>query len=322
MLPALAGALLLLQQPPHESAGYVPQRVYDTRQKGFGDFESMLADVARADVIFLGEQHDDRNTHRLELAVLEGLMRRRVPVVLALEMFERDVQPVVEKYAAGTIDEAAFLKESRPWPRYASDYRPLIEFARAHHLPIVASNLPRRIAADVSKSGAGVLDSLGADRAFVARDLQCGASGPYYDRFIGEMTGHPPDQKAPPPAAAAGTDRFFLAQCVKDETMAESIAAAFSKASAERATIVHVNGAFHSDFGVGRGGAHAPAAAGPPRRGPVDPAGERHRRCAPGRRRSRAGRLPHVYGEVTPLPEPLGHLRDHVRHHRDRRGRA
>ncbi len=263
MLPALAGALLLLQPPPHESAGYVPQRVYDTREKRFSDFESMLADVARADVIFVGEQHGDRNTHRLELAILEGLMRRRVPIVLALEMFERDVQPVVEKYAAGTIDEPAFLRESRPWPRYASDYRPLVEFARAHRLPIVASNVPRHIASDVSKTGAGVLDSLGADRGFVARDLQCATSGPYYDRFVGEMTGHAPDPKAPPPAGA-GTDRFFLAQCLKDETMAESVAAAFAKASAERATIVHVNGAFHSDFGWG--------------------AAERTRRRLPGRR--------------------------------------
>jgi uncharacterized iron-regulated protein len=252
MMLALAGTLVLLQQPPHGSMGYVPQRVYDTRQKAFSDFESMLADVARADVIFIGEQHDDGNGHRLELAVLEGLMRRRVPVVLAIEMFERDVQPTLDKYAAGTIDEETFLKDSRPWPRYASDYRPLIEFARAHHFPIVASNAPRRIASDVSKHGLSALDSLGPDWKFVARDLQCAASGPYYDRFAGEMTGHPPDEKAPPSVdAKAGVDRFYLAQCLKDETMAESIAAAFAKASADRATIVHVNGAFHSDFGWG-----------------------------------------------------------------------
>ncbi len=51
----------------------------------------MLADVVSADVIFVGEQHDDVNTHRLELAVLEGLARRRDNVIVSLEMFERDV---------------------------------------------------------------------------------------------------------------------------------------------------------------------------------------------------------------------------------------
>ena len=52
----------------------------------------MLADLARADVVFVGEQHDDPNTHRLEAAILEGLRRRGVPVTLSLEMFERDTQ--------------------------------------------------------------------------------------------------------------------------------------------------------------------------------------------------------------------------------------
>src|SRR5574338_130600 len=84
---------------------YVPQRVYDSRKKKFTDFEAMLADLARADVVFVGEQHDDRNTHRLELALLEGLMRRRGTLTLSLEMFERDAQPLLSGYVAGQISE-------------------------------------------------------------------------------------------------------------------------------------------------------------------------------------------------------------------------
>src|SRR5947209_2387656 len=142
MIPALVAALFVaaLQPPPPPQAAstYVPQRVYDTRQKAFGDFETMLADLARADVILVGEQHDDPNTHRLELAVLEGLTRRRVPLVFALEMFERDVQPVLDDYLSGRISEDRFLAASRPWPRYATDYRPLVEFAKAHAIPVIA----------------------------------------------------------------------------------------------------------------------------------------------------------------------------------------
>src|SRR5574338_1142962 len=84
---------------------YVPQRVYDSRKKKFTDFEAMLADLSRADVVFVGEQHDDRNTHRLELALLEGLMRRRGTLTLSLEMFERDAQPLLSGYVAGQISE-------------------------------------------------------------------------------------------------------------------------------------------------------------------------------------------------------------------------
>jgi uncharacterized iron-regulated protein len=249
----------VLQPPPLPAShaavltSYIPQRVYDTRLKNFADFEVMLADLTRADVVFVGEQHDDPNTHRLELAIVEGLVRRHTPVVIALEMFERDVQPLLDQYLAGKITEEQFLAGSRPWPRYATDYRPLIEFARSHQIPVIASDVPRHIASDVSKTGLSVLDGLGKDRTEAARDVQCATSGDYYDRFQEMMAagGHPPtaDQKAPD--AKMKNDHFYFAQCLKDETMGESVAAAFEKNAARRATIVHVNGAFHSDYGEG-----------------------------------------------------------------------
>jgi hypothetical protein len=193
MLPMILAAALLAPaaQAPAPAASYVPQRVFDTRQKGFGDFETMLADLARADAVFVGEQHDDPNTHRLELAIIEGLSRRGVSVVLAMEMFERDVQDHVDQCVGGTATEEQFLAASRPWPRYGSDYRAIVEYARANHLPIVASNVPRRIASDVSKTGMSVVDGLGNDRRLVAGAPLCPTSGDYYERFAEMMGDHP-----------------------------------------------------------------------------------------------------------------------------------
>jgi uncharacterized iron-regulated protein len=236
--------------PMPAASSYVPQRVYDTRGAAFTDFETMLADLARADVILVGEQHDDPNTHRLEAALLEGLFRRRVPVTLSLEMFERDVQPALDAYLAGTVPEEEFLKGARPWPRYATDYRALVEIARGHGWPVVAANVPRRIAADVAKSGRTAVEGLmSADRPFAARDLQC-PRGPYFDRFAEQMGSH---QARGGTASTddAATERYYWAQCVKDETMAESIAAAVSKQTGRPGAVVHVTGAFHSDFGTG-----------------------------------------------------------------------
>ncbi len=259
MIAGLALAFLLSQtpaQPPATPArepiasGYVPQRVYDTRLAAFTDFETMLADLARADAILVGEQHDDPNTHRLEAAVLEGLSRRRVPVILSLEMFERDVQPSLDAYLAGTVVEEEFLKGARPWPRYATDYRALVEIAKAHNWPVVAANVPRRIAADVAKSGRTAVDALvSADRSFAARDLQC-PRDTYFDRFAEQMGTHQKPDAAGSTDAAA-TERYYWAQCVKDETMAESIAAALAKQNGRPGAVVHFTGAFHSDFGAG-----------------------------------------------------------------------
>jgi len=210
----------------------------------------MAEALARYDAVFVGEQHDDPATHRLEQAILEGMLRRRRPVVVALEMFERDVQPVLDQYLAGTITEEQFLKDSRPWPRYATDYRPIVEFARAHHLPVIGSDVPRRIAADVSKNGISAVDGLGPDRKLAARELQCPTNGDYYERFLRAMGGHPPSDDPKGADIQQRNDRFYLAQCLKDETMGESIADAFMKTS-QHVTVVHFNGAFHSDYAEG-----------------------------------------------------------------------
>jgi uncharacterized iron-regulated protein len=238
---------------PRIAAVYVPQRVFDTRRKAFTDFETMLADLARADVVLVGEQHDDPNTHRLEAAVLQGLLRRRVAVMLSLEMFERDVQPQLDAYLAGSMTEEEFLQKARPWPRYATDYRPLVEMARAHGWKVVAANVPRPLAAEVSKGGQPALETLQPEqRAMGARDVKCPQDG-YYTRFAETMSGHAGTgtSSASPEEQRAAIDRYYLAQCLKDETMAESIAGAFERQAGRPGTIVHYTGAFHSDFGAG-----------------------------------------------------------------------
>jgi uncharacterized iron-regulated protein len=234
---------------------YVPERVYDTRLNAFADFESMLAALSAVDVVFVGEQHDDPNTHRLEAAILDGLRRRGSTLVVSLEMFERDVQPLLDAYLAGQIPEGEFLKAARPWPRYESDYRPLVELAKTHGWPVVAANVPRRMASDVSRSGIGTLDGLpSADRVHAARDLNCPHDA-YFDRFAAAMNSHPAPgaDKLSATERRDLTERYYMSQCVKDETMAESIAASFERATSggRRGTVVHFNGAFHSDFGTG-----------------------------------------------------------------------
>jgi uncharacterized iron-regulated protein len=249
-------AMLAVQDPPPPAPHppgqpvYVPQRVYDTGRGAFTDFEAMLADLAKADVVFVGEQHGDPNTHRLEAAVLAGLLRRGAEVTLSLEMFERDAQQALDGYLKGERTEEDFLAASRPWPRYASDYRPLVEMARAHQWPVLASNVPRRLAQEVAKGGREIIDTLPeTDRGYIARDLQC-PEDTYFTRFVETMGSHPvagEDKEA----TDARMVRYYWSQCIKDETMAEAIAEAVERAAERRGPVVHYNGAFHSDFGLG-----------------------------------------------------------------------
>jgi uncharacterized iron-regulated protein len=243
------GAGLLIASPAAQS--YVPSRVFATTAGAFADFEVMAADLATAGVVFVGEQHDDRNTHRLELAILESLIRRGRSAVVSLEMFERDVQDPLEHFLMGHMPEDEFLQASRPWPRYRTDYKPLVDFAMAHGWPVVAANVPRAIASDVAKGGLDVLAGRSdAERQLFARDLICPTDDEYFRRFALAMGEHPAGDAA---EGARMTERYYFSQCLKDETMAESIASAYAIAATAPAppVVVHFNGAFHSDYGQG-----------------------------------------------------------------------
>lgn len=228
-------------------------RVYDSKAARFISFDRLIDAASKADVVFFGEQHDDPATHSAEAAVLAAIGARRGEVVVTLEMFERDVQPLLDQYLAGTISEKNFLDGSRPWNRYATDYRPMVELSRVHGWPVIAGNVPRRIASAVGKQGLAVLDTIAkVDRAYAAADNQCPRDA-YYTKFAATMTGHSagggPPTAGDATAMARMTDLFYESQCVKDETMAESIANAMLKWPGR--IVYQVDGAFHSDAGLG-----------------------------------------------------------------------
>jgi uncharacterized iron-regulated protein len=229
---------------------YTPHRVFDSKAKRFTDLEAMTVSIARADVVFLGEFHDDPGTHALQAAILHGTARRRQgPVVLSLEMFERDVQPALDSYLRSETDEQTFLLNSRPWRNYPTDYRPMLEFAKAQGWPVLAANVPRRLASTVARRGLVALDSLDdGDRAYVATENSC-PRDTYWTRFqgvMGDMSGH--GMQLEPAEVEAMVWRTYLAQCVKDEVMGESIAAARAE---HNTLVIHANGAFHSDYRLG-----------------------------------------------------------------------
>ena len=213
----------------------------------------MVRRLSRADVVFFGEQHDDPETHRAEAAVLAALGTTGRPVVLSLEMFERDVQSLLDDYLAGRLSEADFVAGSRPWPNYATDYRPLVEMAKARGWTVVAANVPRPLASAVGRKGLAALDTLTpAERLRAARDNTCPGDD-YRARFMEQMQGHGSGGSggaAGDTLPTAAAERFYLAQCVKDEAMAESIVEARHRAP-RNAIVLHVNGAFHSDFAQG-----------------------------------------------------------------------
>jgi uncharacterized iron-regulated protein len=71
------------------------------------------------------------------------------------------------------------------------------------------------------------------------------------------MGSHPADSGSNSASAVAAArqslERFYDAQCLKDETMAESVARAYQTSSTGgvHPIVVHFNGSFHSDYHLG-----------------------------------------------------------------------
>jgi len=228
----------------------LPVRLVDPRaDHGIGHELTLpeLADrLAAADVVVLGEVHDNRTVHQTHLLILQALQQRRPELVVALEMFERDVQAELWQYLAGASTETEFLALARPWPNYRTDYRPIVEWAKAAGVPVIAANVPRPLAAKVAKEG---LEAV-AGQQFAATEVSA-PQDEYFAAFRAEMRDNGGAHGAQLDDAAL--QRMYQAQCLKDDTMAESIVQHLREAGSRGAPafMVHVCGRFHSDYGRG-----------------------------------------------------------------------
>ena len=125
------------------------------------DYNDIIKEIIKADVVFFGELHDNPVAHWLELEVTKSLFEAKGKnLVLASEMFETDNQLLIDEYFSGIIKESSFENEARLWKNYGTDYKPLVNFAKDNELKFVASNIPRRYASSVASGGFEALDKL------------------------------------------------------------------------------------------------------------------------------------------------------------------
>ena len=121
-------------------------------------FSEMLSAAERAEVVLLGEVHDCAITHKLQEILFARLAASRpAAAALSLEMFESDVQHVLDEYLGGLLREQDLMSDARPWSNYTAHYRPMVELAKAAGLPVIAANPPRRYVSAAGRIGPEVL---------------------------------------------------------------------------------------------------------------------------------------------------------------------
>lgn len=207
----------------------------------------ILQELTNADVVYLGETHDNLDEHQAQFKIIQALYQKNSNIAIALEMFQRPYQNILNQYLAREITEAELIQKSQynqrwgyPWENYAE----ILRFAQQNNLPVLALNTPTEVTRKVAQEG---LESLTPDeQKYIPPISEIRTEPEEYRKMLQEIyQQHHHSGKG----NSAAFENFFMAQVLWDETMAETIAK-FIQASSETQVIV-LAGKGHIVYGYG-----------------------------------------------------------------------
>jgi uncharacterized iron-regulated protein len=184
--------------------------------------QAMLQQLQTANVVYLGETHDRRSDREQQLAILQALFNHQPRLAIGMEMFQRPAQPILDRYLVGKITETELRTQTefdKRWGFSWDDFVPLLRFAKTNRLQLIALNTPTEITRKVAKQG---LDSLTpAERQYIPPITEIDRSNvKYRESILASYQQH----LGSVPIASKTFDRFYTAQLLWDETMAERVA--------------------------------------------------------------------------------------------------
>ncbi|MGD8961102.1 MAG: ChaN family lipoprotein [Desulfobacterales bacterium] len=180
-------------------------------------FAEMMKDLNRHQIIFVGEKHNSVSHHSIQLKIIQAAFRNNHDLVVGMEMFDRSYQEVLDLWTAGVLDEEAFLRKTHWYVNWRYDfslYRDILLFIKQNKIKLVALNIPFHIPGRIRVGG---IDNLSiSDKRYLPRQIDTNNSAHRnYVKTIFDQHNFPSRVKF---------EDFYMAQCVWDEVMAESIA--------------------------------------------------------------------------------------------------
>jgi uncharacterized iron-regulated protein len=225
----------------------IQQEQVETLRRNVSTQQQILQGLVKADVVYLGETHDSPKDHQAQLEILQALYQQNPKIAIAMEMFQRPFQDVLDQYLAGKITEAQLVEQTEYEQRWGFSweyYAPILRFAKANQLPVLALNTPTEVTRKVARIG---LESLTADeRKYIPPLSEIRTDNAEYRKMVQEsyerhhQAGH---------GNSTSFERFFTAQVLWDETLAEKIAQ-FVKANPDYQVVV-LAGKGHIVYGYG-----------------------------------------------------------------------
>ena len=208
------------------------------------DFEALMAEAAKTRVLYIGERHTNPDHHRVQLDIIQGLVRRGLPVTVGMEMFDRTYQAKLDQWTAGRYDWPTFLNETHWYANWKFDdalYREILEYIRSEGIRLVGLNIPFWLPPKIATGG---LDSLSAqERAYLPTRIDTGIAA--HRAYIEEI------YKMHRLRGRENFDYFYQAQCAWEDGMAQAIA---DHLDGGIMVVLAGNGHIQGKFGIPRPG--------------------------------------------------------------------
>ncbi len=193
-------------------------------------------------IIYVGEVHDVFAHHAVQLDVITGIYKKDPRIAIGMEMFQRPFQKTLDSFIAGDTGEAEFLKQSEYFNRWGFDYplyKPILDFASAEKIPVIALNLQKEIIDKVSHGG---IDSLSDEEKSAIPSALDFSDNEYRERLKEIFSMHKD-------AKEKNFEYFYQSQILWDETMSHSVDE-FLKGNPDRKIVV-LAGQGHLRYGSG-----------------------------------------------------------------------
>lgn len=228
-----------------------PRTQYDARivEASSGralSIEALADQLATTDVVVVGEYHGHHGAHLLQSQIQRALFVHRPDQILTMEQFNLDKQAELDRYLNGTTGETELIEDARAWDNYRASYRPLVEFAKSHDLPVIAANAPSKIVRCVGRKGSTYLDNVTAGMRAQLPEKPFMDTPLYREKFVEAITG---SHGTADSTMSERMNNTYQAQLLRDNTMASRIMKAQGQHPGHQ--ILHLTGTFHSENGLG-----------------------------------------------------------------------
>lgn len=232
------------------SAGCASYKMIKIPEKLESAPEEAVLGMKSASAVFLGEVHDNKDHHRLQLDMIRRLDLSGARIALGLEMFGAQRQKELDRWVFGEMDEDEFREVYyKGWLVPWSQYRDIFMYAREKKIPLVGLNIAWSIIRQVVKGG---VKSLSAEDSKGLEGLRCDADAHYEKLIRDAMSSHAHHANGAKDTAAGDAFRNFCeAQMVWDTVMARRIAE-YLKENPDRTVVVLAGGAHAWKRGIPR----------------------------------------------------------------------